>query len=142
MMALLLVFACVEEAPPDYLVDGDYEGFVEKVQPIFEERCGNSLCHGTPDRPLEIYSSRQHRADPEDVFLDEEVSEAELEKNYLRALSFIAVDGEAMDCELVRKPLDPDAGGVEHEGGVQFGDVNNREYSLLVDWVLSSLEEG
>ena len=137
MKRLLLAFflvGCVDGPGIGDELPGDYRAFEEDVQPILNG-CANPSCHGTSERPLELYSVRQHRLDPEEIYLETPLSDRELWLNFIRSCGFL-MDLEAPeDCELLRKPLSVEAGGVEHGGGVQFGDLENPDYALLLDWV-------
>ena len=138
MIGWLLV-GCVEDSPSEWLLDADYEIFVQDVQPIVAARCANPSCHGAAGRPFEIYAPEQHRLDPGEVFLDEALDEEELNRNFACSVAFIQASAEASP--LLRKPLDPDAGGSEHAGGVQFGDAESSEYQTVLAWIWSGGEE-
>ncbi len=134
VLVLLLALGCVEGPGQGEELLGDYESFETEVQPILEG-CANPSCHGTPERPLEIYAVRQHRLNPDDVYLESPLTDRELWLNFVRSCGFL-MDLEAPeDCELLRKPLSPKAGGAEHVGGAQFGDVDNPDYAALLQWV-------
>jgi len=124
----------------------DLEQFVAEVQPVFASSCANATCHGDPARPLEIYAVHNHRLDPDDVYLDADLSEDELWLNYVGARTFIDelrwLDGaDADDSALLTKPLDPAAGGAEHTGGVQFFDAGERDYAIIRAWIADALQE-
>lgn len=146
-MSLILLLGCVVgPGGAPLAVDADPEWFSAEVQPVFEARCANASCHGDPGRPLEIYATHRHRLDPADVYLDAGLTEEELHLNFLKASAFVAeltaLPGvTADDCSLLTKPLDPDDGGAEHGGLVQFFDTEERDYQALRAWIDDALQE-
>ena len=120
---------------------GDPQVFAEEVQPVLAAGCANPSCHGSADRPLELYAPFMHRLDAERVHLDEPLTETELELNRRRSAALL------QDCEdpdlsvLLTKPLAPDAGGCEHEGGVIFEDAWEQDYEALRGWASQAIEQ-
>ncbi len=146
MITMLTLLGCVT-GPGGYAVQTspDLEVFVAEVQPIFAARCANATCHGDPARPLEIYAVHNHRFDPDDVYLDNALSEEELRLNYIGAWVFIDEltwfdDSVVDDCALLAKPLEPEAGGSEHTGGAQFFDTEEPEYQVIRRWIANATQ--
>ena len=104
----------------------DRNEFATRVQPILAERCANPSCHGRPDRPLSLYAPLRHREDPNRVFLDEPLTDAELRHNWAASCA----QGEA----LAQKPFG-EPGGSYHGGGVVFDGPTDEGYRTLRAWL-------
>jgi len=111
------------------------------VQPILAAGCANPSCHGTPDRPLEVYATFLHREDPADVHLDEPLSDEEMRLNRLRFCAFLVDLDDAADAAVVSKPLHPDAGGTDHVGGWLYGDTEEPDYITLLRWAQDAIDD-
>ncbi len=137
-MVLPLMLACVD-GPGATPVDApDALGtFQTYAQPVFEARCANPACHGSVDRPLEVYAVGQHRLDEADRHRQDGLTERELSLNLWRAWSFVGET--AATSELLLKPLDPESGGHEHQGGVIWHDLDAFEAAQLTAWIEGSL---
>ncbi len=133
MWSALLLAGCAPEAEwVEVGPETNFDRYVADVQPIFEARCANPTCHGTADRPLALYAPRLYRLDDDRTWLDEPLTDEELELNHRRARAFLSEVAE--DCQLLRKPLDEDAGGAWHDGGDQFADTAEPEFLAVLDW--------
>lgn len=128
-MTALLLLACVEGPGEAALVPVDTGAFFAEVEPVLVERCANPSCHGTAERPLEVYAVHRNRMDPDDVWLDGGLTAEERAANLARARGFVGPT-----LELARKSLDPDAGGMRHGGGAIYADATDAEYATLRDW--------
>jgi hypothetical protein len=124
-----------------FTVVGDHDVFIDEVQPVLAARCSNPACHGTRARPLALYATGLHREDPDDTWLDTPLTDDELWANHLRIVPFVAGAPQAATAPLLARPLDPDAGGSGHGGGVQFFDPDEPEFIALQAWVSTALEE-
>lgn len=141
-MRLLLVFAalglmtgCAGPASGDIDVRWlGYEEYVANVQPILAEACGNPSCHGRADRPFAIYSAKRWRADADRLFLDEPLTDDELEHNYSASCVFSTEAETPQDAMLLRKPLGSHAGAY-HGGGDVFRGVTDRDYRKILQWI-------
>jgi hypothetical protein len=134
--ALMHLAGCVEgPGPGDGFVALDYEVFVAEVQPLLADRCANPSCHGTPERPLEVFAVHKHRLDPDTVYLDAALTDDELGLGFLRASALVSPDEAPSLSPLVRKPLGVAAGGAPHVGGVQFERDDDPDYLTLLAWV-------
>ncbi len=132
--AATLLFACEEPGSENVAVRWlDYEVFVEDVQPVLAEMCGNPSCHGRPDRAFSIYSQRNWREDPDLLFRPDELSSAELNHNYEGSCVLVSEAAGAEDTLLLKKSLGK-AAGVYHGGGAVL-EESDRSYRILLDWV-------
>ena len=132
----LLLMACVMGPGSEELVlEADFSRFIDEVQPALAYGCASPSCHGSADRPLQLYAVHQHRLNPDDVWADAPLTNAELYLNFHRACGFLLDLERPADCELVRKPLAIAAGGQRHGGGDQFNDTDNPDYRAILDWI-------
>lgn len=134
LATLAITGACAPDGGYQPMSSGDPAAFRSEVQPLLEERCANPSCHGSADRPLEIYATLRHRLDPDDIFVDEPITDEEVLLNQQRAACFIG-DLDHGTSSLARKPLPVDEGGVGHEGGIIFERGDDPAYVPLVAWV-------
>ena len=139
LLAGLLLAGCVEPVDPDALPAADYDLFVTTVQPVFVTRCANPSCHGSADRPLALYAEWQFRIDRADLWSPPPLDDDELQRNFDRARAFLVGLQAPEDSQLLRRPLDPAAGGADHAGGVQFGDATDADYQAIHDWIAHAL---
>lgn len=136
MWLLVLLGACIDgPGRQNWDVDASFRDFVAVAEPVLAQGCGNPSCHGTAERPLEIYSVHQHRLDDRDVYLDAPLTQEEQWLNFVRSCGFAFDLDNPADCSLLRKPLDPEVGGSAHEGGIQYGDIENPAYQALLAWI-------
>lgn len=134
LAALAIFGACAPDGGYQPMPSGDPATFRSEVQPLLEERCANPSCHGSTDRPLEIYATLRHRLDPDDIFVDEPITDQEVLLNQQRAACFIG-DLDHGTSSLARKPLPADEGGVGHQGGIIFERGDDPAYLPLAAWV-------
>ncbi|MBA2661370.1 MAG: beta-propeller fold lactonase family protein [Bradymonadaceae bacterium] len=138
MIALfLLTTGCAPAeapAPAPAWPSPSFERFVEEVQPLLLNRCANPSCHGRADRPFALFAQGAHRLQAADVFLDHDLTPAEVQGNYDRARSFARDEGRGP--LLLQKPLAEQISGVRHRaGGDIFLTRGDPEYRALADWV-------
>lgn len=102
------------------------------LQPYIEGRCATLDCHGASNRPLRFYAETGLRAagDLRDMPLTVEELEANAE-----ALRGIDPTAEAEQHLAVLKALDPDAGGLRHEGGTVWPSREDPAAHCLVGWL-------
>jgi hypothetical protein len=98
--------------------------FARDVAPVLRERCAGSSCHGAAQA---------------DLFLTCGSSEAEVRWNYELSLRYL--DDVAASSELLRRPLATAGGGVFHEGGDVFADVDDPDYKKLLAWAESTVAQ-
>lgn len=108
-----------EPLDPDSLRD-----FEADVAPMLSERCAGSSCHGSPSA---------------DLYLTCGSNREELRWNYELAVRYL--DEVAATSELLRRPLAMVSGGVYHEGGDVFPDVNDPEYKKILAWAERSVQQ-
>ena len=130
---ILLLWSCVTGTGEEPPLPADSAMFYERVEPVLALRCANPSCHGSAERPLQVYAVHRHRADPAHIWLDAPLTAAEHAANFDRARAWRTPDPDAS--LLVRKPLDPEVGGASHAGGVQFADREEPDWRALYDWV-------
>lgn len=102
------------ERPPE---GADYGTFRVRVGAMLGERCAGSSCHGSPANSLYLTCGE---------------TEAQLRWNYFAASDYVSLDPDSS--EIVRRVLDPAAGGSYHEGGVVFRSTEEPEYQDLLAW--------
>ncbi len=94
-----------------------YKAFVKDVQPFLKSSCGYGTCHGSPQSDFYVTCGE---------------GEAQTDFNFLRVASFVAPAGRAVEqSELLLRPLDPRAGGVNHTGGAFFSNTNAEQWKKL-----------
>ncbi len=135
LLALALLSACTgPEAGGEPLGVGPMEVFAAEVEPVLEERCASGGCHGRAERPLCLYAPGQHRADPARLYLDEPLTDAEVEHNARRLAAFAhGVSG--ADSLALRKPLAREEGGCWHGGGDVFSSETDPGYRIVERWL-------
>jgi hypothetical protein len=110
--------------PPGDPTSADYAMFQSRVSPMLGERCAAGNCHGTPANLLYLTCGNT----PEQA-----------RWNYFVAKDYVSVDPQAS--EILRRPLDPNGGGVYHEGGAIFGSTTDPDYKTLLDWAKARAAE-
>jgi hypothetical protein len=100
-----------------------YARFTRDVAPVLRERCAGSSCHGSQQA---------------DLYLTCGNGDAEQRWNYELALRYL--DEVAASSELLRRPLATGAGGVFHEGGDVFADVNDPDYKKILAWAEDTID--
>jgi hypothetical protein len=94
-----------------------YQLFVRDVQPILQATCAFSNCHSSPQA---------------DFFLTCGEDEQQLDANFLRAASFVALaPARPEQSELLLRPLSPRAGGLSHTGGTFFPDRDDQTWKTM-----------
>jgi hypothetical protein len=95
-----------------------YQAFVREVGPLLKSSCAYSNCHSSPQA---------------DFFLTCGDTEQEVDANFARAASFVALPPARTDqSELLLRPLSPRAGGLSHTGGAFFGERTDERWQVLV----------
>lgn len=131
---MILLVACVTGPGSIELPEADTAEFYATVEPELGASCANPSCHGSVDRPFEVYAVHYHRADPDDTYVDAELSEEEHQLNFDRARAFLAPSDPAQSL-LLLKPLDPAEGGLVHgEELVVYLDRSDPGWIALADW--------
>jgi hypothetical protein len=123
--------ACSDTVPSDPAFDpsqdpttDDYEQFKAKVHPVLADSCAAGNCHGSESNSLRLVCSAGR-------------TEAEVlaRWNYFAAVQYLATKaGELGTSEILRRPLDPSAGGAYHEGGAIFPNQSDAGYAAILEW--------
>jgi hypothetical protein len=83
-----------------------YQRFIADVEPVLHDSCAFATCHSSPQA---------------DFFVTCGADDAQRDANFLRAAAFVAAAPASVEqSELLLRPLDARAGGVNHTGGVYF----------------------
>lgn len=124
LSSVLTVLACVlaacssgpYDAPPP---TPDAALFAQQAYPVLLRDCGFAACHGNHERFFRVMGPGRVRLSPTmDAF--EPATAEELQISYDRARSMLRADAPG-DSLLLRKPLEPSAGGVGHHGLDELG---------------------
>ncbi len=94
-----------------------FRRFVDDVQPVLVESCAGSRCHGSRSADLQLACGDDAR---------------EARWNYAVAIRHLSE--QAVQSELLRRPLALNAGGVYHEGGDIFRDTEAQQYRVIRAW--------
>ncbi len=104
----------------------DFATFKSAVNPLFQSTCSAGNCHGTTVN---------------DLYLTCGTSPEEIRWNYFAAQAYLAqapAPGYPAltpeQSELLRRPLNPAAGGSFHEGGIIFQSPSDSGYQALLKW--------
>ncbi len=145
LLALVLASCVSGPGAGELVATPDPDWFVEDVQPVLVESCATSSCHGDPARPLELYAIHHNRLDETITHCDVPLTAEEERINFERTSAFVhelAWDGAvANDSALLHKPLDPNQGGSDHTGGVQFFDPTESDYIAVQAWIADAIGE-
>jgi hypothetical protein len=95
----------------------DFAVFKSQVNPLFQSTCSAGNCHGTTVN---------------DLYLTCGSTPEEIRWNYFAAQVYLAQTPE--QSELLRRPLNPGAGGSFHEGGIIFQSPSDSGYEALLAW--------
>jgi hypothetical protein len=99
---------------PDFT---DYRTFVDSVNPVLGQRCAAGNCHGSPGNSMYLTCG----STPDQV----------------RWNHFVVgdyVSRSPRTSEILRRALDPTAGGTFHEGGTVFDSAQDPDYEALLAW--------
>lgn len=143
ILSCALLLACEpaeESSTPAPVPSSSRTTYQAHVQPLMDQLCAQTACHGVASRPLHLYSRFSLRM-PEHA-REPGLVAAELDANIETLTSFLEGLPDLLDTELLTKPLRPEAGGVGHGGGAQFYDRADPAYVLLACWILGGGEEG
>jgi hypothetical protein len=123
--------ACSDSVPADPAFDpnndppgDDYDIFKSKVHPVLAESCAAGNCHGSESNSLRLVCAAG--TTDADVLA---------RWNYFAAVQYLAArPGELATSEILRRPLDPGAGGAYHEGGAIFPNQSDSGYKAILEW--------
>jgi hypothetical protein len=122
---------CSDNVPTDPAFDPDndpstpdYADFRSKVHPVLAQNCAAGNCHGSESNSLRLVCAAGSA--------DENVL---ARWNYFASVQYLAAKpGELATSEILRRPLDPAAGGAYHEGGPIFPNQADPGYQALLEW--------
>ncbi|CAN5643858.1 hypothetical protein BH11MYX1_BH11MYX1_52150 [soil metagenome] len=108
-----------------------------KVESILVAQCSYSACHGIAQSALRVYSIGKLRATPpaDATAALAPLSPAEEHANYVSAAGFAAFTDLPANNWLLRKPLPPNDGGYEHQGGAIYTGPSDPQYAALTQWL-------
>jgi hypothetical protein len=123
---------CSESYPsdPDFKPDyeptaPDFSDFKANVQPILGDTCAAGNCHGSPTNSLRLVCATSKKGN----------SDVLARWNYFAASEYLATTQAGLGAsEILRRPLDPQAGGAYHEGGAIFSSQSDAGYTALLNW--------
>lgn len=100
-----------------------YNTFVNSVQPVLQETCAGTSCHGSTVA---------------DLYLSCGDSEEELRWNFWVSVAHLTTP--ASTSGMLRRPLSTYRGGVFHEGGNVFASAEDEGYQVIRDWAEELVE--
>jgi len=117
--------------------------WTESAYPVLMRDCSFFACHGSPDRLFQIWGPKRRRIREGDLVDDAERVRLGEESNatFAMAVGFVDINDPGNSL-LLRKALDPQAGGTGHLGLDKFGRNVYRSgdspgYVELAKWVYS-----
>ncbi len=131
---------CKGPVPGALPPQADRQVFEAEVFPLLARDCAFPACHGNRDRFFRIYRlNGGPRAVDAELGLDTELTGAELEENYNRAVSMLAGAPTVEKSLLLCKPLEVSAGGCGHEGVDResrnvYATKEDPRYQTLLRW--------
>lgn len=150
-VVVVVLGACADHVGSDSaeLPEVDFPYYVQRVQPILEQRCAFFACHGSRLRSFQIYQEVRLREipDPDPLFqAPAPLTPSELERNFHETSGLLYGFRNPEDSPLFSKPL---ATGTRHGGATLFGgpDVflspEDPDYRTILRWARGArLEEG
>jgi hypothetical protein len=119
----------------------DFAAFQSEVYPLLLRDCAFSRCHGDPSRFFRVLGPGRTRLLPT-TKPEEPATAEEIAFSYERARSMLADAARVEQSLLLRKPLEPSAGGQGHDGVDSLGHNVYRQrgsqgYATLLQWARS-----
>ena len=106
------------EFSPDVEPDApDFRTFEQSVNPILGQRCAAGNCHGSPGNSMYLTCGD---------------SPEQARWNYFVVGDYVSRSPRTS--EILRRALDPAAGGTFHEGGTVFDSAQDADYESLLAW--------
>lgn len=133
----LALFPCAEPPAPTQFPAPEYGCFVNAVEPELLASCAFAGCHGKAERPMRLYSPAANRIGPN--VPPDGLTEDEHRANYDRVRAYAARTSAELP-DLLRKPLQLEAGGGGHGGVDPFGrnvyaSKDDPRWQILRAWV-------
>jgi WD40-like Beta Propeller Repeat len=95
----------------------DFGTFAANVNPMLGARCGAGNCHGSPGNSMYLTCGN---------------GDEQARWNYFEVGDYVSRSPRTS--EILRRALDPAAGGTFHEGGTVFETSDEPDYRALLDW--------
>jgi hypothetical protein len=122
---------CSDSVPADPAFDpdndpttDDFATFKSNVHPVLARNCAAGNCHGSESNSLRLVCEAGNGG-----------ADVLARWNYFAAVQYLATKpGELATSEILRRPLDPAAGGAYHEGGAIFPSQSDMGYVAILDW--------
>lgn len=138
-------FPCGTPPPATQIPTLDQAAFEAQVEPELLASCAYSGCHGAPLRPLRLYSPAGERL-AAGLSSNTPLTPEEHRANFLAA-SAAAAPSSAPLPDLLRKPLQEEAGGAGHGGVDRYGrnvyaKKDDARWRLLEAWVGGATFDG
>ncbi len=138
----LAAAACAPAPPPTQVPALDRAAFEQYVEPELFKSCAYSKCHGADTRPMRVFAPAGSRISP-GLSSNNPLTPEEHQANYDRVTAFAAPTSAELP-DLLRKPLQLEAGGAGHGGVDPFGanvfaDRDAPGWKVLDDWVAGRL---
>jgi WD40 repeat protein len=95
----------------------DYATFESSVNPVLGQRCAAGNCHGSPGNSMYLTCGD---------------SDEQARWNYFVVGDYVS--SSPRTSEILRRALDPAAGGTFHEGGTVFDSAQEDDYQALLAW--------
>ncbi len=109
--------------PPVDRAQAAYGSYLLHVEPLLQKSCAYGTCHSSPQSDLVITCG---------------LDEAQRDSNFRRVAGFVAAPpANVEESELLLRPLEPQAGGVNHTGGVFFPSRDDLTWKKLRDFALA-----
>jgi hypothetical protein len=128
------------DAPP---LDRPY--FDCRVQPVLTQYCAALACHGDAARYFHVFARNRLRVDRAETARNAFLRPAERDHNFAGTLAMVDAEDPERSL-LLRKPLEPAAGGFFHGGATLYGEGNvfattdDPDYQQLARWIAGAKE--
>lgn len=95
----------------------DFAAFRDSVNPVLGQRCAAGNCHGSPGNSMYLTCGN---------------TDEQIRWNYFEVGDYVSHSPRTS--EILRRALDPAAGGTFHEGGTVFTSSDEPDYQSLLAW--------
>jgi hypothetical protein len=149
-LVLLFSSACSIDNPVEDPPALDFAMFRCDVQPVLVKQCSAPACHGTPLRYYRLFARNRLRYGIDPLDRADPLSEFEVMANYDATRALVSGLDTPNDSMLVRKPLEPEAGGYYHgatetflrrPGYNVFTSVSDEEYQVIARWAAGAVAD-
>lgn len=121
--------AATQALLPPAVAAGRLEFEVE-VGPLLASKCGDSACHGRPQRPFTLFATGARRQDPIETHLKTALKPTEVNANYAATLGFID-SLQPRHTTLLKKSV----GLLGHGGGPTFEAFSDPAPRAIAAWL-------